>query len=139
MRLNTEYLDRIVQTLDSAFALLRQQEPGSIAYEIYRAACVKEFELAEEQCGNLLKKRISGYFASNRDVDELFFKDIFRHAAKHALIAGEACERWLTYRDIRNRSAHQYGEQYARDVLDALPAFITDAQSLSLVIGEETP
>ncbi len=139
MRLNTEYLDRIVQTLDGAFVLLQRQEPESIAYDIYRAACVKEFELAKEQCGNLLKKRISGYFASNRQVDDLFFKDVFRHAAKHALITSEACERWLTYRDIRNRSTHQYGEQYAKDVLNALPAFITDAQALSLVIGEEIP
>ena len=114
MRLNTEYLDRIVQTLDSAFALLQQQAPESIEYDIYRATCVKQFELGEEQCGSLLKKRISGYFASNRDVDDLFFKDISRHATKHGLLTSDACERWLTYRDIRNRSTHQYGEQYAQ-------------------------
>ncbi len=138
MRLNTEYLDRVIQTLAGAFDLLRQQEPGSIDADIYRAACVKEFELAEEQCGALLRKRISAYFPSNREADELHYKDIFRHAARRGLISAAACERWLGYRDVRNRSAHRYGEQYAYDVLDTLASFIRDAQALSLVIGEET-
>ena len=139
MRLDTEYLDRTIRTLEEAFSLLQRQELGSIAHDIYRAACVKEFELVEELCGSLLRKRIRPFFASNRDVDRLAFKDIFRHAAKHVLITADECARWLQYCETRNESAHRYGEEYANDVLDALPAFIADAQSLASVIGQETP
>ena len=35
-------------------------------YDIYRAACVKEFELVLEQSGKLLRKRLAAWFASNR-------------------------------------------------------------------------
>ncbi len=137
MRLDTGYLDLSIQTLETAFRLLHEQERGSIPYGIYRSACVKEFEVVEELCGSLLKKRIRPFFPSNRDVDGLTFKGIFRHAAKHVLITADACERWPGYRDVRNESAHRYGEEFAKDVLDALPAFIPDAQALSIVLGEE--
>ena len=45
---------------------------------------------------------------------------------------GNECERWLQYRDYRNNAAHRYGEEYANEVLAALPAFIEDARALSL-------
>ena len=40
----------------------------------FRAACVKQFEIIQEQCGSLLKKRLRPYFASNRQTNELAFK-----------------------------------------------------------------
>ena len=138
MNINTDYLDRCIETLERAFDLLQDYRPGEIEHDLYRSACVKEFEIIEEQCGSLLKKRLREYFASNREVDELRFKDIFRHAAKHALITGDECERWLHYRDCRNNSAHRYGEDYAEEVLTALPAFITDAKAVSRAIKQPT-
>ena len=137
MKVNTEYLDRCIQTLERAFELLQQSEPNDFTYDIYRAASVKEFELVLEQTGSLLKKRIAGYFASNRAADRLTFKDVFRHAAKHTLITPEACERWCEYRDSRNDTAHRYGEGYAEATLELLPRFILDAKALALVIAEE--
>ncbi len=137
MRINTEYLDRCIQTLERAFELLQQSAPNDFTYDIYRAASVKEFELVLEQTGSLLKKRIAGYFASNRAADHLIFKDVFRHAAKHTLIIPEACERWCEYRDSRNDTAHRYGEGYAEAALELLPRFILNAKALSLVIAEE--
>ena len=139
MRLDTGYLDLRIRTLESAFQLLQEQEQGSILYGVYRSACVKEFEIVEELCGSLLKKRLRPFFAGNRDADRLAFKDIFRHAAKHVLITADECARWLRYRDARNESAHLYGENYAVDVLAALPAFIPDARNLAVIIGQETP
>ena len=99
MTVDTDFLDRCIQTLDTAFARLDEQEAGGLAREIVRAACVKEFELVLEQSGSLLRKRLRPYFASNQQVDRLTFKDLFRHAAKHGLISVEGCERWLAYRD----------------------------------------
>ena len=136
MPLNTDFLSRCIDTLESAFEQLRQHEPGDTFYEIFRAASVKEFELVLEQSGSLLKKRLRPYFASNRQADRLSFRDAFRHAAKHGLIPVEACERWMAYRDNRNDTAHDYGEMFAETTLKLLPDFITDAREIARVIAE---
>ena len=136
MTINTDYLRRCLDTLEAAFKPLERGEAEGIAYEICRAACVKEFELVLEQSGKLLKKRLRPWFASNRQADRLIFKDAFRHAAKHGLIPTDAAERWLRYRDNRNDTAHDYGEDFAETTLRLLPDFITDAKALAAVLEE---
>lgn len=103
-------------------------------YDIYRAACVKEFELVLDQSGKLSRKRLAVWFASSRQADRLHFKDLFRHAARHGLIAPEAVERWLRYRDNRNFTAHDHGEDFAEATLRLLPAFIEDAKAVAEVV-----
>lgn len=132
--LNLDYLNRCIATLEAAHKGLVALEADNIAYDIYRAACVKEFELVLEQSGKLLRKRLAEYFATNKQADKLPFKDLFRHAAKVGLIDIEACERWLKYRDNRNATAHDYGEKFAETTLLLLPTFITDAKQLATVI-----
>ena len=117
---------------------MQQQEPDNIAYAIYRAACVKEFEIILEQCGNLLKRRLRPYFASNRQADRLTYKDRFRYAARYALIPVESAERRFQYRDNRNDAVHDYGEGFAEITLKLLPQFIADAKTLARVIAEDT-
>ena len=80
MTVNTEFLIRCVNTLDSAFTQLRSRGQDDELYDIFRAASVKEFEIVLEQSGSLLKRRLRPYFASNRQADRLTFKDVFRHA-----------------------------------------------------------
>jgi len=133
MTINVDYMKRCIQTLEGAFEQL-QQNQGDIAYDIYRAACVKEFEIILEQSGKLMKKRLSEFFASNRAVDKLTFKDIFRNAAKYTLINIDTSERWLEYRDNRNSTAHDYGEQFAESTLKLLPSFIADTKALAKII-----
>ena len=136
MRINLDYLDRCITTLENAYRHLLSEDPQDILYDIYRAACVKEFELVLEQSGKLLKKRISVYFASNKAVDKLSFKEIFRQAVMQTLIDIDTSERWLAYRDNRNNTAHDYGEEFAETTLKLLPQFIIDAKALSLAIAE---
>ncbi len=136
MNINTGFLTRCIDTLESAYGHLQEFGSDHTFYDMFRAAAVKEFELVLEQSGSLLKKRLRPYFASNRQADRLTFKDAFRHAAKHDLISVSACERWLKYRDSRNDTAHDYGEQFAEKTLRLLPDFIDDAKELARVIGE---
>ena len=131
MTINTDFLDRCIETLEAAFEQLQQHERGDILYDVLRAACVKEFELVLEQSGQLLRKRLRQWFVSNRQANRLTFKNIFRHAAKHGLISTESCERWLEYCDHRNDTAHLSGEAFADATLDLLPAFIADAMELA--------
>ena len=136
MNINTEFLMRCIHTLEMALEQLPQYDEDDIWYDIFRASCVKEFELILEQSGSLLKKRLQPYFASNRQADRLTFKNLFRHAAKHGLISVASCERWLEYRDNRNDTAHQYGAGFAETTLKLLPQFIADAKELAQVITE---
>lgn len=134
--IDAAFLRRCLATLEHALSALGRCDPDNIEYDIFRAACVKEFELVLEQSGKLLRKRLADYFASNRQADRLAFKDLFRHAARHGLITPEACERWLAYRDTRNETAHDYGEVLAETTLELLPAFVVDAGDLADMIEE---
>ena len=131
MNIDTTFLRRCIASLERATREIGSIDPEDVLYDIYRAACVKEFELVLEQSGKLLRKRLAAYFASNRQADRLNFKDLFRHAARHDLMDAEAVERWLRYRDNRNETAHDYGEGFAETTLKLLVDFIDDAAALA--------
>ena len=140
--IDTTYLKRCIGTLDRALDNLGSRDGDEVVYDLYRTVCVKQFELVLEQSGKLLRKRLRPWFASNRQADRLTFKDLFRHAAKHGLLPADACERWLTYRDNRNDTAHDEGEGFANATLKLLPGFIEDATALVGVVssrGRVTP
>ena len=134
MSIDTTFLRRCLDTLERAVEGLLRHGSDDVLYEVFRAACVKEFELVLEQSGKLLRKRVRPWFASNRQADRLVFKDVFRHAAKYGLIDTEACERWLRYRDNRNHTAHDYGAGFAESTLKLLPGFLADAKALADMI-----
>lgn len=136
-QINIEYLSRCIQVLEKSYAQMQKQSSKDIEYDIYRSACVKEFELILEQCGKLLKKKLRDFFHSNKAVDELTFKDIFRHSAKHGLMSMESCEQWLNYRDNRNNTAHDYGEGFAEQTLKLLPDFIASAKEIVHILRKK--
>lgn len=130
MHIDTSFLQRCVQTLERSLELLNSSDKDSIEYDMYRSACVKEFEIILEQSGKLLKKALKPYFHSSKEADRLYFKDIFRHAANHSLITTDETERWFNYRDNRNSTAHDYGKGFAEETLSLLSQFIVDAKSV---------
>ena len=134
MNIETAYLERCIATLDKALSLLKQSTPEVIDYDMYRSACVKEFEIILEQSDKLLRKVLKPFFHSSQAVDQLIFKDVFRHAVLRNIITAEACERWLQYRDNRNSTAHDYGANFAEETVILLPQFIADAIALADVI-----
>ncbi len=137
MNIDTFFLRRCISSLERGIQEIERHEGGDdVLHDLYRAACVKEFELVLEQSGKLLRKRLGAYFASNRQADRLSFKDLFRHAARHDLIDCETVGRWLGYRDSRNGTVHGYGEDFAEATLKLLPTFVDDARALADMIEE---
>jgi hypothetical protein len=132
--IDTTYLERCIATLIKAYHLLQQTNPENIDYDMYRSACIKEDELIIEQCGKLLRKVLKSYVHSTKEVDQLYFKDVFRQAVLRSLISVDDCERWLQYRDNRNNTAHDYGVNFTEETLLLLPSFIADASALAGVI-----
>ena len=131
MILDLSFFDRCLQTLEKAHFLLLKAEPESLDYELYRSACIKEFELLLEQAGKLLRKKLKPYFHSPSAVDRLYFKDVFREGVHRGLLTPDSCERWMAYWDNRNSTAHDYGVGFAEETIGLLPAFMMDARELA--------
>ncbi len=132
-QIDTTFFNRCILTLERAYSLVEKADPESIEYDMYRSACVKEFEMILEQAGKLLKKCLKPFFHSPKAVDKLVFKDLFRQASQHDLITIEQAENWLIYRDNRNTTAHDYGVHFADKTLTLLDQFIIDAKAIEMV------
>ena len=132
MKLNFDHLQRCSLTLERSLQSMAKAEPGSVDYEVFRNAVIKSFELTLETAGKLLRKVLKAYVGSPKTVDTLVFKDVLRHAALHGLLSAAELERWLVYRDSRNDTDHNYGEQFA----DTTLALITDFQRDALALYE---
>lgn len=133
-KLNTDHLAQCIKTLEYSLERLNTSMPDSIDYEVFRNATVKGFELTLETSGKLLRKVLKAYIANPRTVDELTYKDLFRHATKHGLLNTDAVERWFEYRDNRNDTAHDYGIAFVKTTLKLLPTFIEDAKDLEKIL-----
>jgi len=137
MKIDTTYYERCIDTLERAHGLLLKADSEQIDYDMYRSACVKEFEIILEQSGKLLRKALKPYLHSAKAVDKLYFKDVFRQAVLRSIVSAELCERFLEYRENRNSTAHDYGVNFAEETLVLLPAFIEDARSLTEAIKQQ--
>jgi len=134
--IDTTYFERCISTLDKAYGLLLKADPAEIDYDMYRSACVKEYEIILEQCGKLLRKILKPYYHSSKAVDQLYFKDVFKQCVLRSIITPELCERFLEYRDNRNNTAHDYGVNFAEETLILLPNFIVDATLIAAAIKQ---
>ena len=137
-RINTDNLTRCVDTLEAALGGLRGEEPGSRMYNVFRGACMNEFQVILELTASLLRRRLRPYFATLSQVNELTFPGVFREAARTGLISTDECRRWLGYRDRRNVMAHRYGGEFAEQALEVLPSLVEDGRRIAEVIGAET-
>lgn len=131
MNIDTTFFQRCIQTLEVAYLRLLETNNENIEYDLFRSACIKEYEIILEQSGKLLRKALAPFFHSSKAVDKLTFKDVFRNGVLRQIISTEECERWLSYRDNRNSTAHDYGVLFAEETLLLLPNFIADAKKLN--------
>ena len=49
--IDTQFLERCIKALETAFKQLNKTEESAIEYDIYRSAVIKEFEIILEQTG----------------------------------------------------------------------------------------
>lgn len=90
-----------------------------------------------KQSGKILRKKLSPYFSSRRELDKVKYKDLYRHALKHSLLETQEVERWFKYRDNRNTTTHDYGQEFAEETLSIIEAFIKDAYRLKAMIDND--
>lgn len=132
--INTEYLEKCIETLKRSYSMIKTVEEGSIDFEMYRNSLVKSFEMTIEQSGKLLRKKLEPYFSSKKAVDALTFKDLFRNANKYSLLSEDEVNRWFQYRDNRNSTTHDYGQAFAEETLKIIDDFLRDVSHLKEII-----
>lgn len=135
--IDTKYIEKCVDTLELAYSEIIRVDKGTLHYELFRSAIIKEFEIIIEQSGKLLKRELYHFLPSKDAVDRLYFKDIFRHAAKCNILSVEESERWLEYRDNRNALSHEYGKELAEETLNVILKFIKDSRVLINKVGKK--
>lgn len=133
MSIDLTFYNRCVDTLEEANRLLHEADPTTLTFDMYRSACVKEFEIILEQSGKLLRRVLKNYVHSPKAVDAMYFKELFREAVRRDLITIDTGDRWMEYRENRNNTAHDYGISFAEETLKLIPQFIIDARELSTV------
>ena len=132
--LNINQLRRCMKTLDSSLVFYQKAENDSIEQEVFRNAIIKGYELTQETAFKLLKKALKAYGHGGKKLESTPVKDILRLAAVHDLLTLPEVERWFSYRDNRNNTAHDYGEQFANETLTLIPAFLEDIATLADVL-----
>lgn len=136
MNLNTDHLKRCIKTLRSSLTFYDQAAADSIDQEIFRNAIVKGYELAQETSFKLLKKALRDFGHGAKKLDTTPIKELLRLSATHGLMTLEEVERWFAYRDNRNNTAHDYGENFAKETLRLIPGFIDDVTRLESILRE---
>jgi hypothetical protein len=134
--ISTDHRKRSLATLERSLNMLASADAGSVEYEVFRNAVVKGFELSLETSAKLLRRSLKPFFASPGAVDKLSYKDGFRHAAKHGLVSLDEVERWFSYRDNRNNTAHDYGLLFAEETLRLIPSFVADARAQEVRLAD---
>lgn len=132
--LNINQLRRCMKTLDSSLVFYQAAESDSIEQEVFRNAIIKGYELTQETAFKLLKKALKAFGHGGKKLEATPVKDILRLAAVHDLLTLPEVERWFAYRDNRNNTAYDYGEQFANDTLTLIPAFLQDIATLADVL-----
>jgi nucleotidyltransferase substrate binding protein (TIGR01987 family) len=135
--LNTDHLQRCMQTLESSLRLYQQAEENSIDQEVFRNAIIKGYELTQETAFKLLKKALKAYGHGGKKLEGTPVKDLLRLAAVHDLMTLDEVERWFRYRDNRNNTAHDYGEAFAEETLVLMPSFLNDVQTFITCLVEK--
>ena len=130
-------LERCLATLERAHARLVVTSPTDDDHDLFRAACVKEFELILEIVVKLLRKVLREYVTSTRELNNLPFKQILRLAAQQGLLTLDGVDQWLLHRDNRNTSAHEYGMQFAEKIVSLLPTFISDTHAVLTTLRQQ--
>jgi nucleotidyltransferase substrate binding protein (TIGR01987 family) len=104
------------------------------ADEQLRDGLIRRFEFTYELCHRVLRRFIRERSASPEDVDRMAFQDLIRTANQQGLLLGD-WPAWHRYRDFRARTSHTYHAETAhaetaRQVVEAIPAFLAEAEYL---------
>jgi nucleotidyltransferase substrate binding protein (TIGR01987 family) len=97
--------------------------------ELERDGLIQRFEYTLELCWKTSKKVL---FSNGIEVDTP--KNVMRELGQLNWISNP--ERWIDYIDKRNETSHMYNEDVAIRIFDVIEKFISDAESLIIILDK---
>ena len=129
MTLDLSSLRKAVNSLDGAVAIASSDKElktlSKAQRDLIRAGVIQHFEFTYELCWKFMQRWLEKNLGSAY-VDGIPRKELFRIAAENQLISDT--KSWMDYHEARNKTAHTYNENTAREVFNAAKLFIKDAQ-----------
>ena len=97
--------------------------------EYIRDACIKRFEYCYELSKKFLKRHLKNVSDDPSEIESMELENLIRLGAKKGLLSN-SWDVWNTYRKNRNEIVHGYDEDFAIDLVEKIPDFLSEAEYL---------
>jgi nucleotidyltransferase substrate binding protein (TIGR01987 family) len=94
-----------------------------------RDGLIQRFEFTYEISHKMLKRSLESAAANPAAFDAMPFADLIRSGNEQGLLLGDWTD-WKRYREMRSLTSHTYDEAVALEVVDGIPAFLTEGEFL---------
>jgi nucleotidyltransferase substrate binding protein (TIGR01987 family) len=117
-------LGKAVQRLKEGLEALGREPENTL----YRDAVIQRFEFTYGLCASMLERFLM-HAASVEPDKKMTFPTLIRTASELGLLRA-GWDKWYEFRKARNLTSHVYNEETARVVVEQIPAFADEAESL---------
>ena len=100
-----------------------------VSDEQLRDGLIQRFEFTYELACKMLKRYLEMAAANPESIDSAAFQTLIRSANEQGLLLGNWSD-WRNYREMREKTSHTYDERVALQVVDEIPAFLTEVEFL---------
>jgi nucleotidyltransferase substrate binding protein (TIGR01987 family) len=117
-------LGKAVQRLKEGLEAFAREPENTL----YRDAVIQRFEFTYGLCASMMKRHLAQTAAVEPE-REITFPSLIRTASENGLLRS-GWDVWYEFRKARNLTSHVYNEDTARLVVEQIPAFAEEADSL---------
>ena len=121
--------------MELALETLQRYRTGERINDRFRSSVANMFAITVDHFGKALGRWLASHSTSMDEAGVSEFEVAFRDAARLGLISGEACERWIEYRELSRKIASLDGKVFTEMVLSTFPGFMDDASELVEVMA----
>ena len=106
--------------------------------EQLRDGLVQRFEFTYELSHKLLRRHLELTLPSDDLISMADFSTLIRIGCEQGLLRSEWA-RWKQWRSMRGKTSHMYDEDAAREVVEGIPGFLSEAEALLAALSERHP
>ena len=119
-----------VDVLELALETMQRSRTGRRVGDRFRSSVANMFAITVDHFGKALGRWLASHSTSVDEAGVSEFEVPFRDTARLGLISGEACERWIEYRELSRKVASLDGKVFTETVLSTFPGLLEDARDL---------